>query len=89
MGAGLVVWRAAALVRRLEEQQVGELREPVPAKAGIVAIAHAVVAKDVAVVPELLDEGICCHLYRSTKSHLVEFDQDAACLRRVPSLPDQ
>ena len=47
-GAGLVVGRAAALVRHLEEQQVGELLD-------VVAIAHAVVAQDVAVVPELLN----------------------------------
>lgn len=49
-GAGLVVGRAAALVRLLEEQQVAELFD-------VVAIAQPVVAKDVAVVPELLDEG--------------------------------
>ena len=42
--------RATVLVGHLEVQQVGELID-------VVAIAHAVVAEDVAVVPELPDEG--------------------------------
>ncbi len=44
--AGLAVRRAAALVRHLDEQQVGELLD-------VVAIAHAVVAQDAAAIPEL------------------------------------
>jgi len=40
----------------LEKRQVGELLD-------IVAIAHAVVAEDVAVVPEFLDEGTGVHVY--------------------------
>ena len=48
--AGLVPGRLAALIGHLEEQQVGELLD-------LVAIAHAVVAQHVAVVPELLDDG--------------------------------
>ena len=58
-GARLVVRRAAALVGHLEEQQVGELLD-------VVAIAHPVVAQDVAVVPELLDEGGGVHRDRSS-----------------------
>ena len=42
--AFLVVWRLGALVGHLEEQQIGQLFD-------IVAIGHAVVAQDVAVVP--------------------------------------
>ena len=42
--------RLAALIGHLEEQQVGELLY-------VVAIAHAIVAQHVAVVPELLDDG--------------------------------
>ena len=37
------------LVGHLEEKKVGELLD-------VVAVAHAVVAEDVAVVPKLLDE---------------------------------
>ncbi len=48
--AGLVSGRLAALIGHLEEQQVGELLD-------LVAVAHAVVAQHVAVVPELLDDG--------------------------------
>ena len=50
-----------ALVGHLEEQQIGELLD-------IVAIAHAVVAKDVAVVPELLDQDNRIHLGVFNKS---------------------
>ena len=40
----------ALLVVHLEEEQVGELFD-------VVAVRHAVVAQDVAVVPEALDDG--------------------------------
>ena len=40
----LLVWRLGALVSHLEEKQIGELFD-------VVAIRHAVVAQDVAVVP--------------------------------------
>ena len=49
--AGLVVRRLRAFIGHLQEQQVRQLLH-------IVAIAHAVVAQHVAVVPELLDEGV-------------------------------
>jgi hypothetical protein len=39
------------LVGHLEEQQVSELLD-------VIAIRHAVVAEDVAVVPELLDDSV-------------------------------
>jgi hypothetical protein len=52
----VVIRRPAALVRHLEEQQVGELLD-------VVAIAHPVVAQEVAVVPDLLDEGGGVHGY--------------------------
>ena len=45
----------AALVGHLQEQQIGELLD-------VVAVAHAVVAQDVAVVPEFLDDGRSIHL---------------------------
>jgi hypothetical protein len=47
--AGPVVGWPAALVGHLQEQQIGELLD-------VVAIAHAVVAQDVAVVPEFLND---------------------------------
>ncbi len=58
-----------ALVRHLEEQQVGELFDEV-------AVAEAVVAQDVAVVPQLLDEllGVVAHASRSVPS---------ACIRNA------
>ena len=45
----LVVRRLRPLVRHLQEEQVGELLD-------VVAVGQAVVAQDVAVVPELLDD---------------------------------
>jgi hypothetical protein len=48
-GAGFAE-HAAVLVVHLEEEQVGELLD-------VVAVGHAVVAQDVAVVPEALDDG--------------------------------
>ena len=48
--AFLLVRLLGALVRHLEEEQIGELLD-------VIAVAHAVVAKDVAVVPEFLDDG--------------------------------
>jgi hypothetical protein len=45
----LAIGRSAALVGHFQEQQIGELLD-------VVAVAHAVVAQDVAVVPEFLDE---------------------------------
>ena len=47
--AWLVVWRHRPLVRHLEEQQIRQLFD-------VVAVAHPVVAKDVAVVPEFLND---------------------------------
>ena len=52
--AGLVVGRLRALVGHLEEQQIRQLFD-------IVAVAHPVVAQDVAVVPEFLDNVRRCH----------------------------
>ena len=52
--AGLVVGRPAALVGHLQEQQIGELLD-------VVAVAHAVVTQDVAVVPEFLDDVCAAH----------------------------
>ena len=49
MARRLAPRRLRLLVRHLEEQQVGELLD-------VVAVGEAVVAEDVAVVPELLDD---------------------------------
>jgi len=46
--------RLCALVGHLEEEEVGELLD-------VVAIRQAVVAKDFAVVPELLDDLLAVH----------------------------
>ena len=50
---------ADVLVVHLEEEQVGQLLD-------VVAVRHAVVAQDVAVVPETLDDGggLVGHDYR-------------------------
>ena len=48
--AGLAIGWPAALISHLQKQQIGELLD-------IVAVAHAVVAQDVAVIPEFLDDG--------------------------------
>ena len=48
-GAGLA-GHPAVLVVHLEEQQVSQLLD-------IVAVRHAVVAQDIAVVPQALDDG--------------------------------
>ena len=45
----MIIRRLRALVRHLEEEQVRQLLD-------VIAIAHSVVAKDVAVVPELLND---------------------------------
>ena len=50
----LVIRRLSALVGHFEEQQIGELFD-------VVAVRHTVVAQDVAVVPEFLDDGGCIH----------------------------
>ena len=47
-GARLVIGRLGALVGHLEEEEIGELFD-------VVAVAHAVVAQDVAEVPEFAD----------------------------------
>jgi len=52
--AGLVVWCFRALVRHLEKQQVRQL-------LNVVTVAHPVVAENVAVVPEFLDDGRGTH----------------------------
>ncbi len=52
--AGLVVRRLRPLVSHLEEEQVRQLFD-------VIAIAHPVIAEDVAVVPELLDDRGCIH----------------------------
>jgi hypothetical protein len=66
-GAPLVVRRLCALVRHLEEQQIRELLD-------VVAVRHAVVAEDVAVVPELLDDrrSIHCLQHPLLASHHAE-----------------
>ena len=54
---GSVAGRLRPLVGHLEEEQVGELLD-------VVAVGQAVVAQDVAVVPELLDDlltMVCGH----------------------------
>jgi hypothetical protein len=43
------VGRLAALVGHLEKQKISELFD-------VIAVAHAVVAQDVAVIPEFLDK---------------------------------
>ena len=60
--AGLVVWRLGALVGHLEEQQIGQLLD-------VVAVAHPVVAEDIAVVPEFLDDLITTHLCFTSITH--------------------
>ena len=52
-----VVWRAAALVCHFQKQQIGELLD-------VITVAHAVVAQDVALVPEFPDDGGAIHLRR-------------------------
>jgi hypothetical protein len=54
--AGLAVRMLRALVGHLEEQQIRQLLD-------IVAVAHPIVAEDVAVVPEFLDDllGVISH----------------------------
>ncbi len=55
--AGLVVRRLRALVGHLEEQQIRQLLDACPEpRRRVVAIAHAIVAEDVAVVPEFLND---------------------------------
>ena len=54
-GALLVLWCLGELVRHLEEQQMGE-------RLDIVAIRHAVIAQDIAVVPKLLNNTRRIHL---------------------------
>ena len=49
IGDGLRQWGLRLLVGHLEEQQVRQLLD-------VVAVGEAVVAEDVAVVPELLDD---------------------------------
>ena len=48
--AGQIVRGLRPLVRHLEEQQIRQLLD-------IVAIAYTVVAEDIAVIPELFDDG--------------------------------
>lgn len=50
----LVVGCSGALVRHLQEKQIGELLD-------VVAVRHAVVPEHVAIVSELLDDGGCVH----------------------------
>ena len=54
-------------IRHLEEDQVGELFH-------VIAIAHAIVAQHVAVVPDFLDDsrGFSCHFVPSSLVILVE-----------------
>ena len=58
----MVPWRLGALVRHFEEEQIGELLD-------VIAIGEAVIAEDVAVVPEFVDEGggIVCHGWGCSK----------------------
>lgn len=64
---GLLPGRARALVRRLQQELVGELLD-------IVAVAHPVAAQDVAGVPEFLDEA--------GRVHCPPVVQSVACLTR-------
>ena len=52
--AGMVVRRLRTFIGHLEEQQKRKLLH-------IVALTHAVVAQHIAVVPELLDQGVGVH----------------------------
>ncbi len=61
--AFLVVRLLRALVRHFEEEQIGELLD-------IIAVTHPVVAEDVTVVPEFLDDGGGGHSNRSKISGL-------------------
>lgn len=56
------------------------MRELVPAKASIVAIAHPVGAQEVAVVAEYLDEFGAAQFALSAASHLVKLYEDATRL---------
>ncbi|MGC3976092.1 MAG: hypothetical protein QM771_17155 [Nitrospira sp.] len=49
--ARMVIWGLRALVRHLEEQQIRQLLD-------VITVAHPVVAEDVAVVPEFLNNLI-------------------------------
>ena len=70
----LVVRRLGALVGHLEEQQIGELLD-------VVAIRHAVVTQDVAVVPEFLDDFPVSHFSPSYLSHITL--QGSAAFARI------
>src|SRR6266699_3794590 len=49
----LVIRWLRALVGHLEEEQVGQLLY-------IIAIRHAIIAQQVTVIPQALDNGLCC-----------------------------
>src|SRR6266536_6141858 len=49
----LVIGRLRALIGHFEEEQVGELLD-------IVAVGHTIVTQEVTVVPEALDDRLCC-----------------------------
>jgi len=49
--AGLVIGRVTALIGHLQEQKIRQLLH-------VVAIAHAIIAQNAAIVPKLLDEGV-------------------------------
>src|SRR6266487_1127973 len=49
----LVIGRLRTLIGHLEEEQIGKL-------LNIVAVGHAIVSQEVAVVPEALDDCLCC-----------------------------
>ena len=75
----LAVRRARTLIGHLEEQQIGELFD-------VVAIAHALVAQDVAVVPELLDEGGSVHMLISLHHVEEAADRDESVPERQGAL---
>ena len=51
---GAIEWCVGLLVRHLEEKEEGQLLD-------VVLIGQAVVAKDIAVIPKLLDDGCAVH----------------------------
>ena len=53
-GRGLVERRARLLIGHLEKEQKRQLFD-------VVAIGESIIAEDVAVVPEFLDDAVRCH----------------------------
>src|SRR5207302_744685 len=72
----LVIRWLRPLVRHLEEKQVGQLLYIVP-------IRYAVIAQQVTVIPQALDNGLCCctHILKSfVTAHHIEKERGVADL---------